>query len=247
MQTISGNVEAIPLVNVQTVTGQGITFYRSSSANSTTPVYCTTTYCGSSFGAMEVSFNVKKFNQVSVAGKLLAFDTTKSLAVVQWKGSHGGTPMTYAALGNVSKDALFDQAQSENIVMSWVLRFVGFIVIWLGVTMFFLPAARFVAICSTCLGGVVEEVRCSSQSFEVLLSVRLVNFVSRAPAHFQMICCVTCPFALLLTLFMIGVGWVAYRPMIGAPLLAVAGLIAGLLTVRAIRQQRKSAEYYPLQ
>jgi membrane protein implicated in regulation of membrane protease activity len=50
----------------------------------------------------------------------------------------------------------------------------------------------------------------------------------------------SCPFALMMTLTMIAIGWFAYRPLVGIPLVVVAAVCFGILTVRAIRRGRES-------
>ena len=92
---------------------------------------------------MHVTFTVLKFNMVTIAGKLLSFNSTGKLAIVQRVGSHGGTQMTFAALGDLTEAQLFGKAHRENEELAWGLRFTGFVMIWLGAGMFFLPFVSF--------------------------------------------------------------------------------------------------------
>ena len=86
------------------------------------------------------------------------------------------------------------QAKDENAAMTWTIRFVGLVIIWIGGCCCLMPLAKLSSLFGTCLGELAETA----------------------------ICCITAPVAFFITLTTIAVGWIAYRPMVAYPLLGAA-------------------------
>jgi hypothetical protein len=98
--------------------------------------------------------------------------------------------------GTASAQAMFEQAEAENVMMTWILRLVGFIAMAAGIFLFFKPLvvlADVIPIVGDLLGAGIGI-------FAVLV-------------------------ALPLSVITIAIGWVFYRPVLGIALLAGAVVI----------------------
>ena len=104
-----------------------------------------------------------------------------------------GTPVFRLVMGEQSAAAMFETLATENTVLTWVLRLVGFLLMALGIALCFQPVvavANFIPFFGDLVGGGV-----------LLVAAGL---------------------AFLLTLGTIAVAWMTYRPWVALPLLAVA-------------------------
>eukprot|EP01012_Entosiphon_sulcatum_P038088 TRINITY_DN4918_c0_g1_i1.p1 TRINITY_DN4918_c0_g1~~TRINITY_DN4918_c0_g1_i1.p1 ORF type:complete len:551 (+),score=75.65 TRINITY_DN4918_c0_g1_i1:42-1655(+) len=115
-----------------------------------------------------------------------------------------------------SADAMFTEAENANVVLTWILRFVGFILMWLGMQLVTGPIALMPDLIP-CIGPMIGDmVGC-------------------------LLCCATCMVATTLSLLVIAIGWLAYRPAIGVPCLVVALLgIGGLVYLVIHTKGRRS-------
>lgn len=98
--------------------------------------------------------------------------------------------------GQLTSDQIFSQLQSTNSAITWVLRFVGFLCMFIGVAMLFSPIAA-VADFIPFFGGLVEG------------GAMLVALTIAIPA----------------TLFTVGLAWVAHRPLLGVGLLVIGAVV----------------------
>jgi len=114
--------------------------------------------------------------------------------------------------GSVDKDAFFDAMESENSAVTYVLRVVGFIVIWCAFKSIAGPLAV-AADCIPCIGP------CLGDSIEAIA------------------CCVTCPPACACALGVIGMVWVAMRPVVGIPLMLFFCCTMGSYTVYLMKKK----------
>ncbi len=118
-------------------------------------------------------------------------------------------PMDYGTIellqvGEHSKEAMFQQAQSENSTLAWLLRGGGLLAMIIGISLILHPLrvlADVVPALGSLAGGVI-----------LLIAV---------------------PLGLVLTLTVIALGWIWYRPLLGISLLVAAAVPAVLLYVRA--------------
>ncbi len=107
--------------------------------------------------------------------------------------AEAGDTILLVSDGTVSADGMFKEAQSENAVLTWILRGAGFLLMLIGLVLIFSPL------------GVVADV------------VPFVGSLLRAGTglfSFMMAAC--------LSLVTIAIAWVVYRPLIGVTLLLVA-------------------------
>ena len=132
--------------------------------------------------------------------------TTVSVLAAQ---SHGGfTPFTtsngytihLAHDGNLQAAEMIKQQQQAEAFLTWILRGVGFVVVFIGFAMFFGPIATLAAVLPF-LGSLV---RGATTFFAFVLSVPV-------------------------TLIVIAFAWLAFRPLIGGGLLIVAAGLGYLL------------------
>jgi len=110
--------------------------------------------------------------------------------------------------GSHTSEAMFDQAEWEKQVRAWLLRFAGFLVMLFGMLMIVGPIkALFSGV--PVLG---DAVGCG-------------------------LCCIVFPLALTISLLLIGIAWLAFRPLLGGGvLLAAVLLIVGLCMYSKLRQ-----------
>lgn len=116
----------------------------------------------------------------------------------------------------VSADAMFETAQRSNAVMTWVLRGVGFFMMFFGLSMVFAPIAVF--------GDVVPIVG------------RLLGAGTSIVAGF---------IAAFFAIGTIAVAWIAYRPVLGVVLLLLAAGAVYLL-VRVARKRSAASGPPPI-
>eukprot|EP00051_Salpingoeca_urceolata_P003045 m.54775 g.54775 ORF g.54775 m.54775 type:complete len:517 (-) comp12482_c0_seq3:29-1579(-) len=109
--------------------------------------------------------------------------------------THAGDEIEMLVTGYLSKEEMFENAQSQNTFLTWILRLVGWLLVWLGLTMMteiIVAAVGWIPL----VGSVVSIGRCM---FAFLLSSTL-------------------------SLLTISIGWISYRPFVGGTLLVLACL-----------------------
>jgi len=152
-------------------------------------------------GDVHVSYKEVKPQEVSLIAKqdngTLAASTTK----------RGGTVLEVRP-GKLSKDEMIAKAEEENVMLTWVLRLVGFVLMAVGIFLFFKPFVVF--------ADVIPFVG-------DLLGVGIGLFAALT--------------AIPLTLITIALGWVFYRPLVGVPLL-VAGVAGFVLLIVLARKRK---------
>jgi hypothetical protein len=143
----------------------------------------------------------------------LASGSTVSVLAAQIHGGFGpyvtrnGYQVEMARLGNQPAAAMLaDQKKTEGVI-TWVLRGVGFAAMFLGFAMFFGPLSTFVAVVPL-LGSIARG------------AAGLAAFVISIP----------------LTLAVVAISWIVFRPLLGIGLLvAAAALLYGLQRLHASR------------
>ncbi|CAJ1341074.1 unnamed protein product [Effrenium voratum] len=99
-------------------------------------------------------------------------------------------------MGSLEISAVFDAMRAESNGMTWILRIVGFVLAWLAFCLLGGPlevAADCIPCVGPCLGDMVSAI----------------------------VCCVSCVPATACTLGVVGVVWVAMRPLVGIPLMLI--------------------------
>ena len=130
--------------------------------------------------------------------------------VAAWTGSEGST-IEDLELGVVSAEQMFAALENENRLIAWLLRLAGFVMMAIGLGMIFAPIA---------------------------VAADVVPFLGDMLRFGAAVCAMVVSAAL--SLVTIAVGWVAYRPLVGVPLL-VLGIAALAALLWAGRSRRSTA------
>jgi hypothetical protein len=131
-------------------------------------------------------------------------------SLIAWNTKLSGTMaiVNWAALGRRSKDDMISDKESENGAMVMILRFVGFILMFVGLQLVTGPIAlvpEVLPFVGECIGGIVGAA----------------------------LCCMNLCISTALSLVVIGAAWVLARPLVGLVMLFAAGvLFAGAFAVR---------------
>ena len=125
--------------------------------------------------------------------------------------------------GSKTGDVILDELESANKAMTWILRFVGWLVCWVGLQMVVGPVAvvpEFIPFIGDIIGGIIGSI----------------------------LCCLTCIVATSLSMLVIAIAWLAYRPIIGIPLICVfcLGVVAATLFIKKQREKKKAGGYAPM-
>jgi len=185
-----------------TSAGSGtVQFSSSPGMNTIGDVRTTFTQSSIKAGVTQVSVIAKQAPASSGDVSLRPWDTklTGTMAIVNW-----------ATLGDKSKDEMITDKESENGALVVVLRFVGFLLMVLGLQLVTGPISlmpQVVPCCGEFLGEVVGGV----------------------------LCCINSLIALALSLLVIGIAWLLCRPLLSFCLLAAAG--AAVFGAMALRKK----------
>lgn len=141
-------------------------------------------------GDQRISFTVVKPAQVSVIAKQIK-NTFEA-----YKTKVGGT-ISRLEMGTVSAAKMFENAQSENTVLTWILRVVGFLLMFIGINLIFKPLSV--------IGDIVPFIG-SIISF----GTGIIAFI----------------IATFFSVITIAIAWIVYRPVLGISLILVAVAIS---------------------
>eukprot|EP01063_Lacrimia_lanifica_P010199 TRINITY_DN1693_c0_g1_i2.p1 TRINITY_DN1693_c0_g1~~TRINITY_DN1693_c0_g1_i2.p1 ORF type:complete len:534 (+),score=120.11 TRINITY_DN1693_c0_g1_i2:110-1711(+) len=109
---------------------------------------------------------------------------------------------------------ILDKLKAENTVLTWVLRFVGWLLVWFGCQLCFAPIAAaptLIPVVGDFIGGVVGSI----------------------------LCCMTCMCGTAIAVMVMGIAWLIYRPLIGVPLLLVCCLGTVATAFLVMKQKKK--------
>lgn len=151
------------------------------SANPTTPTV----------GDFRIRFSVVPSSVASI----VAQQTGNSLQPYTTKN---GRTIELVETGQKSADAMFTSAKEGNAALTWVLRVLGFLLMWIGVGMIFKPLvvmADLIPFLGSLLG----------------FGAAVFSFILTAP----------------IALLTIAAGWIFYRPLLAILLLLAAGIVVG--------------------
>jgi hypothetical protein len=138
-------------------------------------------------GDVRIAFGTVPPATVSVIG-------AQQGSVIDGYTTSNGRTLAMVKTGLHSADAMFEAAQQENATLTWILRLVGFVMMFLGLAMILGPLSV--------MASVIPFVG------------RIVGAGTRLIAGFV---------AAGLSLVTIAIGWIVYRPLLGLLLLLVAG------------------------
>lgn len=155
-------------------------------------------------GDVRVSHEAALPGDVSVIAKLRGSSFEPYLA-------KAGGSIEMLENGNQSAEAMFASAHAGNRMLTWVLRAVGVLVMFIGFTSVFRPLSVLADVVPF-VGNIVG------------VGTGLVSLLLTVP----------------ISLVIIGVAWIFYRPMIGIPLLLVA-VVGFVLLIRKMLSQKRLA------
>lgn len=112
--------------------------------------------------------------------------------------------------GKVSADAMFTAAHQANKFMTWLLRLVGFILMFVGFSLLFRPLSVLADVVPM-IGSIVG------------VGTGFVSFLLSLP----------------LSLLVISVAWIFYRPLVGIPLVVLAVGVFAFLVSKLVAQRKK--------
>ncbi len=125
-----------------------------------------------------------------------------------WTGAEGST-IEDLSMGVRTSEQMFAALESENRMLTWILRGVGFAMMAIGLGMIFAP----IAVAADVVPFLGDLLRFGAGVFAVIVSAGL-------------------------SLVTIAIGWVAYRPLVGIPLLVLAiGVLGALLWAGRSRRE----------
>lgn len=208
-----------------------------------TPVSATSTpsgwsRSGNQYDSSKWEVNSGLFGQGISAGigkvrvKFMGTDWTNPKVTVLGKNNNGrvqrwtagdswlcsGFTLADLRAGVVSKEDLFSNLRAESSAVTMVLRIVGFLLAWFAFSRLFVPlqvAVDCIPCVGPCLGDALETITC----------------------------CISCLPGCACTLGVVGVVWVAMRPMVGIPLMLVFFCtFAGFVGFKIYSQQQKSGD-----
>lgn len=183
--------------NITTYSNNGF-YYSSSSSRSAAEV-----------GDTRITFDDVEAETISIVAKYVQ----SSLGT--YTTSRGGL-LLLVERGVVSAEEMFLQAEAENEQLTWILRFIGFILMVVSILLVLQPIATAVDIIpfvGDCMQGGLEK--CLFPLIALLISIPI-------------------------SILVIALAWVVYRPYIGIPLAIISGIACVWLCVRGKKQMDES-------
>ena len=161
-------------------------------------------------GDVRITFKVVKPAVISLVARQVR-DTFEAYQ------AQAGDTILLVKYGTLSAQAMFEAAQRENAILTWILRGLGWFLMFLGLTMVFRPIAVF--------GDVIPL-------FGTLLGAGIGVFAGLT--------------SIVLSLVTIAVAWIFYRPLLAIALLVVAvGSLALLIRLGLKKRQAASPAAAP--
>lgn len=154
-------------------------------------------------GDLRVSFDVVRPTEVSVVAR-------QNGARLEPYETQSGYPIELLEVGRLTDQEMFAAAESRNTTLTWILRGVGFAMMFVGLFLIGRP----ISVAADFIPAVGSLFRVGILLFSLLI-------------------------ALGASLLTIGIAWVFYRPVLGIVLLTVAALCFVLLIVAAFRVARR--------
>ncbi|TNE90197.1 MAG: hypothetical protein EP330_09060 [Deltaproteobacteria bacterium] len=164
-----------------------------------------------SIGDVRIKYRMVKPAVVTVVA------AQKNKTLDAWESPGGTGSIAELRAGTLSKDEMFEAAVSDRALMSWIIRFGGFLAMFFGITMILRP---FVV-----LGDVIPFVG---------------NFLAMGSAILGFF------LAAILSLGTIAIGWIIARPILGMVLCSITvllfgAMVAGAFTLGRARMKAREA------
>ena len=138
----------------------------------------------------------------------------KGNSFAPYKGSRGST-IDELVLGEKTADEMFTALEAQNKMMTWILRAVGFIVMFIGFRMIFGPISVVLDVLPF-LGNIAGA------------GISLISFI----------------LTLILAPIVVAIAWLRYRPIIGLAVLAIA-VVGIVMLIRARKKGKNAAAGIP--
>jgi hypothetical protein len=157
-------------------------------------------------GAIRISYGIIKPTDISVVGK-------QDNNTIQTYYTKNGD-ISLLEMGNVGAESMFASAESENTLITWLVRLGAFVLMWIGLAMVFGPIKV--------LGDVVPFIG-SILGAGIGLVAGMVSLV--------------------LSFVTMAIAWIVYRPVIGIALLVLAGglFFGGFKMIKGKLQKAKGS------
>ena len=179
--------------------------------NSNSMIYIGNSTSSPVVGDTRITFSTLVADDISLVALLMKDNDNDQTGSDQTGGTlepyitKGGRDLLLFSRGIVTSDELFETAYAANTTTTWILRFVGWLMMFIGISSVFMPLVVFVDIIPL-IGDVMEA--------------GLENFI--VP---MISCCISCP----CTLLVISIGWIFYRPVFAIISILVMGGILYLM------------------
>jgi hypothetical protein len=160
-------------------------------------------------GDVRVTFKAVKPAVVSVVGRQVR-DTFESYQ------TQAGDALLMLRYGTLSAAGMFEAAHRDNTIRTWIMRFLGFLCMFFGLTMIFRPIAVFADVIPL---------------FGTLLGAGIGIFAGLTSA--------------VLSLLVIAFAWIFFRPLLGITLLVLAIGALVLLVMVAMKRKASRAAVAP--
>lgn len=149
-----------------------------------------------SIGDHRVDFSIVMPDDISVVAK------QGSSGQLEPYITEGGGKLLLFSRGTLSSDLLFNEAEQENILLTWVYRFVGFLAMVIGICLILNPIATAFDVLPFC-----------GDALEGLIGGCIIPCIAL---------CISIPISLLI----ISVAWLFYRPYFAVGIIVMLGLLA---------------------
>lgn len=124
-----------------------------------------------------------------------------------------GSSIAMVRTGAVDASAMFEQAHTQNTFLTWLIRIIGFVIVWVGVRLVFRPLVVLADVVPA-IGRIVG------------IGVNFLSFLLAA----------------VIASFVVALAWIWYRPLIGLTLLGVALIIIVYLVRKRSTSKDKFSE-----
>jgi hypothetical protein len=156
-------------------------------------------------GDVRIRFSLVKPDTISVVGR------QGGSRLEPYQTAEMSTSINLLGYGSLTSQQLFKAAEDENTIITWVLRAVGLLFVFVGVRTFFMPLSVLADVVPF-IGGIVE------------VGATLASLLIALP----------------LALTTIAVAWIAFRPLVAVGLLVVAGAaLYGVFSLARSRRQAR--------
>ncbi len=155
-----------------------------------TTIYVSANRQSPAVGDLRISFTRQDIEQASFVG------AQEGTTIGEYKSSNGRT-LFLSAAGNESSSQMFETAQSENTLITWLIRIGGLIGMFIGFSMML------------SILGIIADV--------IPFVGSIVSFGTSA---------IAAVLTLLIGPLVIAIAWIAYRPLLAIAIIAVGGLLA---------------------